>query len=346
MKSPLGKFPSKASRSRRAANPAPASNDIHPKKTTITELSWLSEVAESLQPLNEIFPIWVRHGTIHSGPAVAHPEKHPFCELGTTLRGVVECYVERERFRRMPGDLFWAGPGVPHWAQIIEYPFEFMTVYFLPSVLIEVGPEHDGSRIISRLTASQPLSKRLLRPPPKLRASILGRLKEMIVEFEEDQFGREIRLRILLTGVLVDLIRWEEGSGRELREQYEQFDWAPVNKALHYLREHFSEPIYARHLAKAAGLSESSMKVLFHKSLGMSWVKFLQGYRIHRAAAHLCLPCSSITEVALSVGFDSISHFNSTFRSFMGVAPSEYQSRQWDAKRGPRPGGAESGEMH
>ena len=86
-----------------------------------------------------------------------------------------------------------------------------------------------------------------------------------------------------------------------------------------------SEPVYARNVARAAGISESSMKVLFHKALGMSWVKYLQGYRIHRAAANLCLAGSSITEAAFNVGFDSISHFNSTFRSFMGVSPSEYQ---------------------
>jgi AraC-like DNA-binding protein len=191
-------------------------------------------------------------------------------------------------------------------------------------VLIEVGPERDGSRIISRFTSSQSLSERLVRPPAPLRRRILKLFKEMIVEFESESFGREIRLRILLVSALVELLRWEESAGRNFHEA-EEFDWAPVNKALHYLREHFNEPIYARSLAEAVGVSESRMKVLFRSALGMSWVKYLQGYRIHRAAAQLCLAGSSITEAALDVGFDSISHFNSLFRSFMGVSPTEYQ---------------------
>jgi AraC-like DNA-binding protein len=302
-------------------------SDIHAEPTNFTELSWLSEVGESRQPLSEIFPIWVRYGTITSGPPVPYPEKHPFCELGTTLRGVVESYVEREHATRMAGDLFLAGPGVPHWAKIVKYPLEFMTVYFLPSVLIELGPEHDGARIISRFTANQSLSSRLVRTPVELRNSILRRLKEMRIEFEADRFGREIRLRVLLASILVDLIRWEESVGK-VSSEHGEFDWAPVNKALHYLREHYSEPIYAKNLARAAGISESTMKVLFQRALGISWVKYLQGYRIHRAAANLGLPGASITETALNVGFDSISHFNSTFRSFMGVSPSEYQARE------------------
>jgi AraC-like DNA-binding protein len=32
----------------------------------------------------------------------------------------------------------------------------------------------------------------------------------------------------------------------------------------------------------------------------------------------------NVTEAALAVGFKSLSHFNSTFHSFMGASPSDY----------------------
>jgi len=53
-------------------------------------------------------------------------------------------------------------------------------------------------------------------------------------------------------------------------------------------------------------------------------VRYLQGYRIHRAAALLNEGGYDVTEAALTVGFDSLSHFNVTFRSFMGVSPKEW----------------------
>ena len=77
-------------------------------------------------------------------------------------------------------------------------------------------------------------------------------------------------------------------------------------------------------LARAVGLSESRLKYLFQQALGISWVKYLQGYRIHRAAALLNGGRHNVTEAAMTVGFDSLSHFNVTFRSFMGVSPKDY----------------------
>ena len=60
----------------------------------------------------------------------------------------------------------------------------------------------------------------------------------------------------------------------------------------------------------------------------MPWVKYLQIYRIHRAALLLCEGGVNITEIALAVGFESPSHFNATFRAVMGEAPSEYLLRR------------------
>lgn len=74
----------------------------------------------------------------------------------------------------------------------------------------------------------------------------------------------------------------------------------------------------------AAGVSESKLKLLFREALSMTWVKYLQGYRIHRAAALLNEGGHNLTEAAMTVGFDSLSHFNVTFRSFMGVSPKDY----------------------
>ena len=82
--------------------------------------------------------------------------------------------------------------------------------------------------------------------------------------------------------------------------------------------------MYSKEVARAAGVSESQIKLLFHQALNLSWVKYLQGYRIHRAAALLSEGKLNVTEAALAVGFDSLSHFNDTFRSFMGVTPKNF----------------------
>jgi AraC-like DNA-binding protein len=289
------------------------------------DLTWLLDVTESRQPLSESSPIWARHATVTEGPPTPHPERHPYCEISILLSGGAGySMIEREKVYRGVGELLLLGPGLPHWGVIEKYPMSYTTIYFLPSVLIEMGPESDGVRILRRFTAQQPADQRVVRLPLKYRADFRSRFEEVCNEFSQPGFGREVRLRTLLLEMLVKLVRWEQSLGRNIGGTQLEIDWNPILKTLKYLREHYTEPIYAENMARAVGLSESRLKYIFHKALGVTWVKYLQGYRIHRAAALLNEGSHNVTEAAMSVGFDSLSHFNVTFRSFMGASPKNY----------------------
>ena len=292
-----------------------------------SDVSWLSDVRESSQPLSAQRPIWVRHGVVTSGPTIPHPERHPYCELSTILAGGATAFVGRENIERSAGDYFLAGPGVAHWYEGTRYPVAFAAIYFLPSVLIEMGPVSDGMKILQRFTTRQSLARRVFRPPGPLAPVLRAEFDAMIQEFENPSFGQEIRLRTLLLEILVQMLRWEHQFGPALTTTVPTSRWEHVERALSFLREHFAEEIYARNLAAASGVSESRLKVLFQEVLGMPWTHYLRGYRIHRAAAMLGQPEHSILETSLAVGFQSLSHFNASFRAIMGVSPSHYAKR-------------------
>src|SRR5688572_20579932 len=108
--------------------------------TRVSELTWLSEVRERTHPITEQTPLWIRHGRVEAGATCAHPERHPYYELGTNFSGVVTQWVKKENTERLPGDVFFAGPGLPHYSTGREYPLHYVTVFFLPSVLLGMGP--------------------------------------------------------------------------------------------------------------------------------------------------------------------------------------------------------------
>lgn len=298
---------------------------MNSQNNKFNDLAWLLDVTESRQPLSESSPIWVRHVTVTEGPPTPQPERHPYCEISVVLSGASGySMIEKEQVYRGTGELLLLGPGLPHWGVIEKYPMSYITIYFLPSVLIEMGPESDGVRILRRFTVQQPPSQRVVRFPPKYRLEFRQRFEEIYAEFSRSDFGREIRLRTLLMEMLVKLVRWEQSLGRNIGSTELEIDWSPILKALKYLRENYTEPVYAEKMARAVGLSESRLKYLFNKALGVTWVKYLQGYRIHRAAALLNDGGHNVTEAAMAVGFDSLSHFNVTFRSFMGASPKHY----------------------
>jgi AraC family transcriptional regulator len=303
---------------------------IKTETTQPPELFWLMDVRERCHPLSDQSPIWVRHGLVESGPTCLYPERHPYYEFGTNFAGLVTQFVREEQTERSPGDIFLAGPGLPHWSKGKKYPLHFATIFFLPSVLIGMGPIGDGARMLRRFTMRQNLASHLVRPPPPLREELLAGFREMILEFEDCQIGRQMKLRSILTNMILALLRWERQAGKTAADPEVMIDWRPLDRALHYLHEHFDEPVYASELAMHAAVSESRLKKLFHDSLGMPWSRYLQYYRIHRSLDSLGVPGQGICETALAVGFESVSHFNSTFRAIMGMAPREYVQKTVD----------------
>jgi AraC-like DNA-binding protein/quercetin dioxygenase-like cupin family protein len=298
------------------------SADKSPTRTA--DLNWLAEVREFAPPLRLDAPIWMREVRVKSGPVIPCGERHPHCEVNLIMEGIGTEYIEGEEARHFPGHLLLIGPGVPHWVRMDRYPIHALTVLFLPGILLELGPLGDGAVLLRRFTMRQTIHDRVVRLPPALLDKVQTCLQQMWSEFRSRPLGWELRLRSLLTDLLVAVVRWEHKTGKSALGDQMPEDWQKLERALAHIRRHFAEPIYAVDLARATGVSETRLKVLFEQTLGMPWTKFLQSYRVHQAAAMLCLPGRNVTNIALACGFEDLGHFIKVFRKFMGTQPSAY----------------------
>ncbi len=300
---------------------------------SLDDLAWLGEVRDVHHPINPSQPLIVRSKTVNSGtsrfqPTVPHPEQHPYCELGIVLEGKIIQFVGSEKVERLPGSILLMGPGVPHYALHFNYPHRSITVHFLPILLLEMGPRGDGARMLSRFTSSQSINEAVLRLPPAFRKEIIGLFETMAREYEEKQIGSELRLRALLMEILVRILRWEDADRNSPRSLPDQPNWIQIEKALRFIQENYAEPLYVEQIAKASGLSVNRLQSIFRDTVGMSCVHYLRAYRISQAKALLCVPEMRVTEVALAVGFDTLSHFNTSFRNLIGMSPTEFAQSQ------------------
>lgn len=101
---------------------------------------------------------------------------------------------------------------------------------------------------------------------------------------------------------------------------------AALRKALLYLGEHYAEPISLEQLADQAHVSPSHLGFLFRSGLSTTFKPLLQQIRIEKAKEMLGSDAGHrITEVALSVGFGDLSHFEKSFRRIVGSSPREYR---------------------
>ncbi len=283
-------------------------------------------------PLSPTRPIWIRATAVGRGcrvpPYAVQPVWHPYFEVSITHRGRKRQHVGCQNLDCREGDVLLMGPGTPHYAVNLSEPHRSTAVFFLPRLLLEMGPDGDGARLLARCCSAGNISGQVLRPPPALRARLGELFDAMAREFEDAKEGAELRLRCLLIEILVNIARWKATKGDPGTVDQHPANWMQLQKPLRFVHERYAEPIYVTDLVSASGLSVTRLQQLFRDTVGLSCMQYIQWYRLTRAMALLSAPDVRITEVANEVGFETLSHFNASFRTLVGVSPSDYIRKQ------------------
>ncbi|UVF19150.1 AraC family transcriptional regulator [Microvirga terrae] len=103
-----------------------------------------------------------------------------------------------------------------------------------------------------------------------------------------------------------------------------------VKRAEAYIEAHFSEPLSLADIAAQAGVSARSLQNGFQSFRGMTPMAFLRSLRLRRAQEALLLAdpaCATVTEIALSCGFNHMGEFASLYRRTFGVSPRQTLSK-------------------
>jgi AraC-like DNA-binding protein len=297
---------------------------------SVKDLAWLGSVREARLPISFSRPLWGRVVRFDKGsgslprPGVQFPEQHPHCELNMVLAGTCTQYVNSEKVSRRPKDVMLLGPATPHYPILESLPQESVSVYFSPVLLLEIAPKRDGARALARFTMPSRIEDRVVRVKASVADKMASLLVELVAELHSERAWSEFRTRSLLLDVLLEFFRWEDSVGREYQLREHDVNWSIIQQTLDYMHQNFAEPIYVRDLARAVGLSLSRLQSMFRSALGMSCIQYLRAYRISQAASMLCMPDARVTEVAFNVGFETLSHFNTSFHALMGMAPTRY----------------------
>lgn len=93
-----------------------------------------------------------------------------------------------------------------------------------------------------------------------------------------------------------------------------------------YIDAHLHEDISLDVLAVLTGLTTYHFLRLFKQSTGETPLQFIIRCRMERAKALLAARVS-VTDVAMDVGYESVSHFITLFKRRTGRTPFEYQRK-------------------
>jgi AraC-like DNA-binding protein len=102
-------------------------------------------------------------------------------------------------------------------------------------------------------------------------------------------------------------------------------DLERLHHAQEILETEFADPPSLVALARKVGLNDFKLKRGFRELLGTTVFGYVRKLRMEKARQLLQTSDMSVTQVALSVGYSSFSHFTTAFKKSVGVLPSHYR---------------------
>lgn len=99
-----------------------------------------------------------------------------------------------------------------------------------------------------------------------------------------------------------------------------------VNRAFQFFRNNLSEKITLEEIAKNCGASQYHFIRIFNTYTGETPFNYLRRERVVQGMILLNETEMSVTDIAMSVGFDASSSFNKAFKKILNSNPSEFRN--------------------
>lgn len=233
--------------------------------------------------------------------SLALPERtrmhsHPWVQLSYAISGVLHVHTASESFVAPPRRAVWMPPGMDH--EVFSFArTEMRSLYLAPQLF---GAAHNHCRVIEISPLTHELIKQFARCPT-----------------EYDESGEDGRLAMVLVDQLC-----------AAREVSLSLPLPQDPRVLQLCRNLQDAPDDNRTLAEwgeALGACEKTLRRILLRETGLSFRVWRQRMRLLGALEALGRG-ASVTQVALSAGYQSTSAFIAAFRELFGVTPGDFFS--------------------
>ena len=117
-----------------------------------------------------------------------------------------------------------------------------------------------------------------------------------------------------------------EGEDEFFCSRQKRLSIARVAKAKAILKQHVDEPFDLQRLAAEVGCSPFYLSRTFSSTMGMTISQYVRKLPIETAAELIGSGHCNVSEEAVEVGYQSLSHFSKAFQQVKGCLPSNYEA--------------------
>ena len=239
----------------------------------------------------------------HSFPTHVHDSVEIIC----LLSGTVDVSVCDVKHRLHPGDMAIAFPSVPHSLDYVSDDAVGVAMFFLPDIISEFS-----TTFRTKLPVNAVLTADILPEEMKLLIRQMHKLSA-----EDNSPLMQGYVHLFLSYMFCTL---------ELRPLTKSMESGLAQQVLHYISEHFTEPLTQDSVSHALGISSIHLSHIFSQQLKVNFREYINALRIDRACSLLYDSSLSISQIAYLSGFGNPRTFHRAFLARCQTSPNKYRA--------------------
>ena len=263
----------------------------------------------------------------HRGVVAVPEHSHKYLELTYILKGRVEHNLDGKITALEAGDYFIVDYGSRHsYRNTDGNGFDNLDCLFLPELLDPILKGTSSLRGVLEHYLLHFNMHALVQNPVRMvfhdnDGRILELLQRMRQELLEKKAGYTEILRCYLVQLLLLTLRQLDDARAASAGQNVSHYLAE------YVRLHYMENITLASLAKKTNYSVPYLSKRFQSDMGVSFVTYLQNYRVMEGCRLLTNSKRTLAEITKMVGYRDIKFFSEMIKRHTGLSPREFRRK-------------------
>lgn len=282
------------------------------------------QMIEELQGTKET--VHFQEGTIiklhDNGEAESYPMHwHLPLEIIMAVENSYGIRCGKTLFQLREGDILLVQPGVLHECIAPEFGRRFFCQISLPAQLIPSKMD----------AAMRQILPSAMFVTPEADHDLHAQVRDLLYRaYQKDTTGSMLADFTIYLHILqiIHLVYgfFEKDNTPKASKQTDNLEvFSQIQHACTHITEHYAEDITLDSVSHQFGFSKYHFSRLFKAYIGETFYRYLNGIRMSTAQTMLTQPDTSVTDIAYSVGYSSMSSFIRMFKDFYGCTPSQYR---------------------
>ena len=251
---------------------------------------------------------------------------HDYTELLFGISGCVSVYIGSKHYFLREGDMAIVHTHEPHDVKGTGVESHYTVVKFLPQVLLAGEQTYQEYGYALALMENTQNKQAFFGKEELVGSNIKDLFAHIMEEWNAQSFGHELSLRADVTRIFLHILRaWHKNNTIPAIEMGGEH-YRIMQIAVSYIADHYTD-LTEDDVAAACGMSRSYFSRTFSRAMQIGFSAYVTSVRLREAERLLLTTDQSMTEIAETVGFSTISYFIARFRAVHGITPARYRAK-------------------